>query len=74
MTELISKDFEKKLAEVSEESNFAEKNRYRLDKTKLSYADKKRMPVDQDKIKEILRNRADIRMKIEDEIENYSGY
>lgn len=73
MTDQISKDLETKLAKISEEANYDEKNRYRLEKTKLTYADKKRMPVDQEKIKEILRNRMDIRMKIEDEIENYTG-
>lgn len=74
MTALITKDFEKELAKVSEDANFEAKNRYRLDKTKLGYADKRRMPVDTKKIQEILRNRTDIRLKIEDEIENYTGH
>lgn len=34
------------LAKVSEESNFANKNRYHLDNTVMQYAEKKRMPID----------------------------
>jgi hypothetical protein len=37
---------EKKLAKISEEENYLNKNRYRLQKTKLTHADKRRMPVD----------------------------
>ena len=43
---LVSKDIEKKLSKISEEENFLNKNRYRLQKTKLNHADKRRMPVD----------------------------
>lgn len=40
-------DLEEKLAKISEEENFNKKNRYRLQRTKLDYADRKRMPVDE---------------------------
>jgi hypothetical protein len=47
---------ETKLAKLSEEENFNSKNRYRLQRTKLDYADKKRMPIDESKLKDVLRN------------------
>jgi hypothetical protein len=60
-TELIdgmtSGELEEKLAKVSEDENYLTKNRYRLQKTKLDFADKKRMPVDESKIKDMLRNK-----------------
>jgi hypothetical protein len=43
---LVSKDIEKRLAKISEEENYLNKNRYRLQKTKLVHADKRRMPID----------------------------
>jgi hypothetical protein len=65
---------EAKLAKISEEENFNLKNRYRLDKTHLEYADKKRMPIDESKLKDVLRNRPAFRTKIEEEVENYDFY
>jgi hypothetical protein len=53
---LMSQDFEKELAKVSEVENYNLKNRYRFQKTQMDYADKKRMPIDQSKVKDILRN------------------
>jgi hypothetical protein len=47
---------ELKLAKLSEEENYNNKNRYRLQKQTLDYADKKRMPVDEQKLKDVLRN------------------
>lgn len=69
--ELVSKEAEKKLAKISEEQNFLNKNRFRLQKTKLDYADKSRMPVDEDKIKLALRNRPEFKQKLSEEIDNY---
>jgi len=54
-----------KLAKLSEEANFEQKNRYRLQKTKLDHADKKRMAVDESTLQDLLRNRKEFRMKIE---------
>ena len=68
MTSQIFKEVEEKLAKISEDANFEAKNRYRLQKTTLDHAEKKRMTVDESKIKDVLRNRADIRVKIEEEI------
>lgn len=71
LTSMVYNPLEEKLAKISEEAHFEQKNRYRLEKQKLQYADKKRMAIDEQKIKDILRNRADIRAEIESEIGNY---
>lgn len=44
-----------------------DKNRYRLEKTKLDWAEKKRMPIDERKVKDILRNRPALIAKMRDE-------
>lgn len=72
LTQQVNKTVEEKLAEISEDANFMNKNRYRLQKKVLHHADKKRMPVDQQKIKDVLRNRPTFRTKIEEEIGNYT--
>ena len=54
--EMTFQAIETKLAKLSEEENFNSKNRYRLQRTKLDYADKKRMPIDETKLKDVLRN------------------
>jgi hypothetical protein len=54
--EMTFQTIETKLAKLSEEENFNSKNRYRLQRTKLDYADKKRMPIDESKLKDVLRN------------------
>ena len=74
MKQQISKDLEKRLAKISEEQNFLSKNRYRLQKTKLDYADKRRMPVEQDKIKDVLRNRPTFKTELIKEIPNYDEH
>ena len=65
------KHVEKKLANVSEEGNFENKNRYRLQKMKLDHADKKRMPIDERKVKDLLRNQGEFRGKFDTEIGTY---
>jgi hypothetical protein len=49
-------EIEKKLANVSETENFNLKNRYRHDKRTMQYADKKRMPIHESKVADLLRN------------------
>lgn len=56
LNEMSLQTIEKKLAAISEEENYNSKNRYRLQRTKLDYADKKRMPIDESKLKDVLRN------------------
>ncbi len=67
------KTTEEKLAKLSEEENYNSKNRYRLQRKKLDYADKRRMPIDESKLKDVLRNRPTFRTKIEEEIGNYTA-
>lgn len=45
------------LSKTSEESNYLNKNRYRLQKKYLDWADKRRMPIDASKAKEVLQNK-----------------
>ena len=45
-----------------------DKNRYRLEKTKLDYAEKKRMPIDERKVKDILRNRPALVTQMREEL------
>ena len=68
-------DFEKtQFAKLAEESNFDAKNRFRLDKKLFAYADKSRMPIDQSKVKDILRNQNVVRTKFRDEIPTYQKF
>lgn len=52
----MSNDTEEELARLSEESNYALKNRYRHQRQTMDYADPKRMPVDETKVRDLLRN------------------
>lgn len=63
-----------KLAKLSEEANFAMKNRYKLDKEVLQYMDKSKMPIDSRKVKDILRNQHIIRKKIYNEVGTYREF
>jgi len=65
ITEMVNKTWEEKLAKISEEENFNAKNRYRLNKKLLSFADKKRMPIDESKVKDVLMNRTVTRLRME---------
>jgi hypothetical protein len=64
---------EKLLAQLSEDENYNAKNRYRLQKTTLDYAEKKRMPIDEAKLKDVLRNRGQFKHKMNEEIGTYNG-
>lgn len=44
--EACSDEWAKKLAKISEEENFALKNRYKHQKDTMQYAKKERMPID----------------------------
>lgn len=65
LDEMAFMSIETKLANLSEEENFNSKNRYRLQRTKLDYADKKRMPIDESKLKDVLRNQATFKVAID---------
>ena len=63
-----------KLAKLSEEANFAMKNRYKFDKDVMKFADKKKMPIDSRKVKDILRNQHVVRQRINDDIGTYRAF
>jgi hypothetical protein len=72
LDEMTLQTIEQKLAKLSEEENFNAKNRYRLQRTKLDYAEKKRMPIDESKLKDVLRNQSTFKVAINKEIGNYT--
>jgi hypothetical protein len=65
LDEMTTQTIETKLAKLSEEENFNAKNRYRLQRTKLDYADKKRMPIDEAKLKDVLRNQSTFKVAVQ---------
>ena len=73
MTRVTDMSDLEKLAKLSEEENYRVKNRYKLDRELMQYADKKRMPVDERTVREMLRNQHIFRSKISDEIPNYTA-
>lgn len=56
MDTIVDSRFEEELARVSEDANFQMKNRYRHQRFTMDYADKKRMPVDENSVRDMLRN------------------
>lgn len=62
-----------RLAELSEQENHAVKNRYRHQRRTMDYADPKRMPVDERKVKDMLRNQHIFRDKANKEIGTYQA-
>lgn len=72
--DMTSGRVEKELAKISEEQNYALKNRYRHQRNTMDFADKKRMPIDASKVRDLLRNQHVIRYKIESEISTLSQH
>ena len=66
-----SDELKAKLAKMSEEENFALKNRYMHNKKTMKYADKKKMPIDKSKVVDMLRHQNVFKKKVIDEIETY---
>lgn len=62
----------KKLAKISEEENYSLKNRFKHDKEVMNYADKKRMPIDETKVRDLLRYQNIFRQKIINEVDTYT--
>lgn len=54
--EACSDIVKQKLAKVSEEENFALKNAFKHQHDTMNYADKRRMPIDSRKVRDMLRN------------------
>ena len=68
-------DFQKqRLAKISEEQNLMNKNRFYLDKNVMKYAQKERMPIDELKVKDMLRNQHHVRSKIIEEVGTYREF
>ena len=66
-----SDEFRNKLAKISEDENFALKSYYTLDKHHLRFADKKKMPVDAGKVKDMLLNQHIYRDRIHKDLPTY---
>ena len=66
-----SDDLKRQLAKISEEENFALKNRYKHNLDTMRYADKKRMPIEKNKVKDLLRNQHIFKDRISQEIGTY---
>ena len=47
------------------------RNRYKLDKEVMQYAKKEKMPLDQRKVKDMLRNQHIVRNRIHEEVGTY---
>ena len=60
------------LAKRTEKELYNVKNRYRHEKTTMQYADKKRMPVDENSVRDMLRNQHIFRAKVNLELPTYT--
>lgn len=69
-----SDELKTKLATLSEEANFALKNTWQHQNTTMKYADKKRMPVDHTKVRDILRNQHLASYKLDADIGTYTEF
>lgn len=56
LDQIVSGAVEKELAKLSEEENYAIKNAYRHKNKTMAFADPKKMPIDERKVKDMLRN------------------
>ena len=65
MDEAVDNSALEELAKVSEKEHFDVKNRYRHQRETLDYAEKKRMPIDERTVRDMLRNQHIVRWKIE---------
>lgn len=65
---------EKQFAKISEAENYAIKNRYRHQHKTMHYADAKRMPIDEKKVKDLLRNQHIFRNRLNSEIGTYQAH
>ena len=73
MDEAVDNSALEEIAKLSETEHFNVKNRYRHQRQTLDYADKKRMPVDENTVRDMLRNQHIVRWKIENELPTYSS-
>lgn len=73
MDEAVDNSALEELAKVSEKEHFDVKNRYRHQRETLDYAEKKRMPIDERTVRDMLRNQHIVRWKIEQDLPTYSA-
>jgi len=66
-----SDEREVQLAKLSEEENYNMKNWYRHARRTMDWADKSRMPVDERKVRDMLRNQHIVRNKVQEEVQTY---
>jgi hypothetical protein len=71
---MVFQDDQIELAKASEDANYMNKNRYRLQRKVIDYADKKRMPIDESKVKDILKNKGVIKNQMVNEIATYDEF
>lgn len=69
---VVNRTLEQKLAKVSEQENYNVKNNYRHQQKTMKYADPKRMPVDENKVVDLLKNQHIFRNKLNKEVPNYT--
>ena len=70
---ICSNDIEERLAKLSEVENTNMKNRYRHQRKTMQWADPKKMPVDESKVKDLLRHQHLFRDKMNVEIGTYQS-
>jgi excinuclease UvrABC nuclease subunit len=68
---MCANTLEKEMSKVSEEANFEKLNYYRHHNRTLRHVDKKRQPVSQEKVTEMLRHQDIIRLSIKEELNTY---
>lgn len=73
MDSVTDESFIKELAEVHEKENFALKNRYMHQKNTMNFAEKKRMPIDESSVRELLRNQHIFRDRASRELPTYTA-
>ena len=73
MDEAVDNSALEELAKLSEKEHFDVKNRYRHQRETLDYAEKKRMPIDERTVRDMLRNQHIVRWKIEQDLPTYSS-
>jgi hypothetical protein len=71
--EACSNEAKEKLAKLSEEENFALKSTYTHTKRTMQYAKKDKMPVDESKVKDLLRNQHIFRDRFKKDVGTYTG-
>lgn len=69
--EACSDELRSELARISEEENYSLKNRFKHEKDTMKYAEASRMPIEQTKVKDLLRYQNLFREKVLDELQVY---